>query len=205
MNNYNKITIFENKRRLHALYEFRELAIEYFSDTTPLDLENGSVEGKKAKVLRVEINKRIIKISSIIRSSGLIPVLEYIPPPSIGGYRQEVDLIINFFTLDQFEIHWNQVINYIDRSIGIYEEDIFNSKIRTFNPIFWFIRLFDSIAKAPFIIIGKAGFDENKFAQSLLGRIFRLIIYFLEAFAALLAVLYYLGLLNKFLEYLKNN
>lgn len=189
MRYYNKISYWENKRRLERLYEFRAL-VNTYADNSELNWKTDSrIESKKAADARVEINRGIAEFHSIIVLSGLKPVMTYTPPAAIGGYVQRVDLIINFFNLGNFEIGMKEVLDWVDRSIGVYENDKKRAYIRTFNPLFWFGLLLDYVVAIPFSLLAKAGFNRTKIEDSFIGRIAKFVLYVFALLASLLGII----------------
>ena len=69
--------------------------------------------------------------------------------------------------LRDLHISSEHVINFLERSIGVYQSDKRKSVLRTCNP-FWLIgQLLDWLSHIPFILIGSAGFNETRAEQSL--------------------------------------
>ena len=196
MKHYKRITIWENRRRRKFLQEFRNLVSEYFADTKHADLGLGLIEGKKAIELRPQINKLMNKAQITLLTAGWSPHLIVTPPPAIGGYRQNIDVLMNMFDLHNHQIPEDHVFDFIDRAIGNYEQDESAAKLRTWNPFFWLGLVFDWLASFPFRLLGRAGFDAQKVEQSVAGRLLKAFIYVIEGLAALLTVLQLTGLLR---------
>jgi hypothetical protein len=140
----------------------------------------------------------------IIVSSGVNPILRYTPPAAIGGYIQDINVIANIFNLDNYTIPTESLFDFIDRSIGIYEKNHFPSMIRTINPFFWISEIVSFISNLPFRLIGYIGFDQQRVERSILGRIFKGILYFFTLLASILTVLQLLDLLKPFKSFVKN-
>lgn len=193
MRYHTKILIWENARRLDKLIEFRELAIEYFNNSRPAGLGNSSrIEEDPAREARFKINLVIDEVHSIILHSGTIPILTVNPPPAVGGYQANVDLIANIFNLNGLQIEPNHVVDCIDRVIGKYESNHKSAFFRIFNPFFslgWFL---DVVSDLPFIAFGKFGFDQQKMKTSIIGRFVKGIMFL----APFLAILHYLDFLD---------
>jgi len=161
------------------------------------------IESDKAAEARVKINRGLAEFHSIIVLSGLKPVMTYTPPAAIGGYVQRVDLIINFFNLGDFEIGMKEVLDWVDRSIGVYENDKKRAYIRTFNPLFWLGLLVDYIVAIPFSLLGKAGFNKTKIKDSFIGRMAKFVLYVFTLIASFLTILQLTGYLEPFNAVLK--
>ena len=136
MRHYTRILIWENKRRLNKLREFRSLTIRYFNNSR-VGLGGGRVEESAAKEARREINRLRDEIHSIILNSGIDPVVSWTPPSAVGDDETEIDLIEDIFDLDQFDIGPNNVLGLIDKAIGAYDANRRSAFVRTLSPFFY--------------------------------------------------------------------
>lgn len=193
---YTKILIWENKRRLDKLIEFRNLIIEYFNNSRVEWMVAERIEKEAARSARVKINRIINETHSIILLSGINPTIRYTPPPAVGGYIQKIDVIQNIFNLNRFQIGVDPVLDFIDRAIGIYQSNQKSALIRTFNPFFYLGWVLDVISDLPFIAIGKLGFNREKVESSAIGRLVKGIFYLITVIAAFLTTLQLLGFLG---------
>ena len=180
MKNYRKITCYENSRRLRKLSEFREQAILYSS--------RGDYESEEVNRVRTKINLMMQEVSKIVFAAEIDTNIVRVPPPAIGGPNVNVEVISNIFLLSQLDIPINELINFLERSIGVYQSDLRKSLIRTFNPIWWI----GGIAHIPFKIMGAAGFNAMRAEQSIIGRLSKVVINLITLIAALLTIFYYL-------------
>ena len=196
MKYYKKILVWENYRRIEKLVEFRNLVIEYFNNSRAEWMADGRIEEEAAQVARVKINRIMDETHNIILHSGINPTIIWTPPPAVGGYVKNVDLIQNIFNLYGFQIGSDTVLDYIDRAIGIYESNHKPSLIRTFNPLFYIGLVFDAISELPFIAIGKLGFNRQKAESSVTGRLVKGVLYLITVVAAFLTILQLLELLE---------
>ncbi len=185
---YNKIPCWENKRRIRRLFELRSLVKTYSDNSEPNWKTDSRIESDKATNARMQINRGLGEFRYIIGLSGVDPVITYTPPAAVGGYVQRVDIIINFFGVENFDISLTDVVDVIDRSIGIYENDQKRALIRTFNPLFWFGLLVDYVVAIPFSLLAKAGFNKTKIEDSFVGRIAKFVFYVVTLLAALLGI-----------------
>ena len=197
---YKKITYWENRKRVKLLSKFRDLVVDYFNNVEYNFLH--IKENQNTLRIRQEINLHLDRVYSYIIYTGVNPKIYYSPPPAVGGIAGNIDLIHNIFNLHMFDIPVQNLIDFIDRAIGIYEEDKINSLLRTFNPFFWLGRLVDFIVGIPFKFIGKIGFNREKVEASIVGKIIKGILYLLvtasTAFLTFLTILEKLGYLNGF-------
>ena len=207
MRHYTQILVWENARRLNKLDEFRQLVIDYFSNIDADWLSDRRAENQTAQVARGKINRIMAEVHSIILHSGTIPILTIDPPPAVGGYRTNVDLIQNIFILDKFYIgegvhrECNDILDFVDRAIGKYESNHKLALIRTFNPFFYVGWFLDVISDLPFVIVGKFGFDQQKAKASAIGRLVKGVFYLIQVAAAVLAISDYFGFLGQIKRY----
>ena len=191
MRYYTKILIWENKRRLNKLREFRPLMIRYFNNSQ-VGFGGGRVEESAAKEARREINLLRGEIHSIILNSGIDPSFSWTPPAAVGDDETEIDLIEDIFNLDQFDIGPNNLLDLIDRAIGKYDANRKSAFVRTFNPFFYLGLVLDTISDLPFIAIGILGFNRQKIKTSAIGRLVKGILYLTIIVAAVLTILHLL-------------
>ncbi len=201
MRHYTRILIWENKRRLNELREFRSFMIRYFNNSR-VGFGGGRVEESAAKEARREINRLRDEIHSIILNSGIDPIFSWTPPSAVGGDETEIDLIEDIFDLDQFDIGANNVLGIIDRAIGEYDSNRKSAFIRTFNPFFYLGRALDVITDLPFIITRILGFNREKIKASTIGRLVKGILYLIIIVAALLTILHLFNLVEPIKQFL---
>lgn len=195
MRSYTKILIWENKRRLNKLREFRPLMIRYFNNSH-IGFGGGRVEDHSAKEARRKIDLLKNEIHSIILNSGINPTLSWNPPAAVGDHAIEINLIENIFDLDQFDIGPSNLLAVIDRAIGIYDSNRKAALVRTFNPFFYLGWVLDTISDLPFIVIGLLGFNRQKIRTSIIGKIVKGVLYLILVIAACLTILHLLGFLE---------
>lgn len=196
MSYYTKILPRENKKRLDKLAVFRELVIEYFNNSHAEWMDNERIEQPRAEEARVEINRMSDTIHATILYAGINPSIRYTPPPAVGGYIQNIDLVQNIFSLQRFQVGPKYLLDFIDRAIGIYENNARPAFLRSMNPFFYLGLVFDLVAGVPFALIGRAGFNRKKAEASLAGRMIKGTIYIITALASLLTVLQLLDFLE---------
>ena len=196
MKSYKKIPIWENSRRLNKLYEFRELILKYFDNSRLEWKVDGRIEKDGARAARVSINRSMDELHDIVIYSGINPSITWTPPPAVGGYRQNIDLIQDIFYLHAFSVEPNNILDVLDRSIGIYESNRVPSILRALNPLFYIGLIFDALVEIPFIFIGKLGLNREKAESSLIGKLVKGALYLITVVAAFLTILQLLDLLD---------
>ena len=201
MRYYTRILVWENKRRLNKLKEFRSLVIRYFNNSR-VNLGGGRVEASAAKEARLEINRLKDEIHSIILNSEINPSFSWTRPAAAGGEETEIDLIEEIFDLDQFDIGPNNLLNCIDKAIEKYDSNRRSAFVRTLNPIFYLGRVLDIISDLPFIVIGILGFNRQRIKASAVGRLVKGILYFVMIAAAILAILHLLDFVEPIKQFL---
>lgn len=154
-----RIAAIENAKRIDVLANFRTLVVEYFNNSRLEGFVGNRIEQPPAKAARVEINKLLAKVEPIVSAAHVFTVVTWTPAPAVGGYIQHVELVHNIFNLGHFEIPPTQVIDILDQAIGVYENNRQKAQIRLYNPLFYVGLLLDWIAKSPFTIARRAGFD----------------------------------------------
>ena len=176
MRNYKEITFWENRTRQELLNEFINNINQYFklSDFDPYQQE--PIESSESLEVRTKLNKKIGIVNRIMYGAHVFPNVTYTPPSAVGGYVQNINIIENFALLYQFRIPPIQVIDVLEKAVGVYEDDFTKSIVRTFNPLFWAGRLIGYIASIPFKFLGSIGLPENKIKNSFLGKLLKTII-----------------------------
>lgn len=132
---YKKITAWENARRRKVLTEFCNDVVPYFDNSKSHWQVEERIENPKAQEARERLNRILHDVGNILMRAGVPTGVQYTPPPMIGGYIQNIDIILSLFDLDQYEISSKRVIDVVDRSLGVYEADWTAVRFRTFNPI----------------------------------------------------------------------
>jgi len=167
---------------------FRSLVVEYFND-----IQSGAGRAYRAIEVRSEINKLMELVRGIVLSSGVNTKFTSAPSPSIGGYWEGIDIISDLFNLDGIGVSLINVIDVLDKSIGVYEADSKLSIRRAVNPFFYLGWLLSVLMRAPFFIWGEAGFDRERAERSVWGRLVKVGIGFISVLASWLTVFDHLG------------
>ena len=193
MNSYKDIPLWENVWRCRVLVKFRENVISYFNNSSPLRLGEGRREETEAVQARQRINHTVIQAHHIIEAAGVPSSMSWAPPPMIGGHVREIDLFLNLFELDRYQISANSVVGLIEMALGVYQSDRTAALRRTSNPFWWLFRWLLWFARIPFVFLGAVGFDVARAEGSALGKFVKLVTATIMAIAALLTILNYLG------------
>jgi hypothetical protein len=171
---YSKIPIWENRRRIEHLTLVCDLIHDYHhvfrspifrvkvSPTTgqPLDQFQRRAEINE----RMPLARRIIELSGITIRRVLKSTADGSPP------SEEIDLLEMVFDLQKFGFNYNRATDVIDESIGVYKNDQKKALSRSYNPIFWLLRIVEWIAEFPFWLISLLGFNQKKAEESKSGR-----------------------------------
>jgi len=186
LSDFKQITIWENRRRVKLLQEFRSLVTEYFENVTHGRLA-GYVESDRAREIRPEINKLMRSTKEAVGGARLTPYAFDVR----GGRQMRFDFFSDIFRLREYNATEQWPVDLIDRALGIYKDDKGRAKFRTFNPFWWAGRIFGWVARTPFLLASAAGFDTSKVEKSVIGRIIRLAVWVAGAAAAIVTLITY--------------
>ncbi len=156
MQKYQKITFWENKNRQKYLNEFKEFINKYFN-SIGYGTYGDIIDNKNSLVVREKINKNVNKAQDFMASVNIAPIVEYTAPPMAGGYTKRLDPFENIFNLQQYNLDKQVLVDSLNNAIGIYENDLFNSYLRTFNPFFWLIELINFVTSLPSKLLADSG------------------------------------------------
>jgi len=198
MDSYTNIPIWETKKRIRRLKEFLGMIITYFGNIERSFMVDNAIENDIAKTNRSKINIKIDQVRKIIIQSNVSYIVRYIPAPAVGGAISNIDIFHNLHQLNRFQIPDSQVTDTIERAIGVYESDLTAAWLRTINPFYWLNRLLNIVASVPFRILASAGFNQKAAEESVVGKIFKSVVYILGVLASVLTVIQLLGYLEKF-------
>ena len=193
MNSYKNIPLWENLRRLRVLEEFRNDVISYFNNSSFLGIGKGRREETEAVQARQRILLTVVQAHRIIEAAGIAPSMTWTPPRVMGGPVRQIDLLLNLFELDRYQIPANHAVGFIEMALGVYQADRTAALRRTINPFWWLFRGLLWFARIPFVFLGAVGFDMARAEESTLGKFFKALLALLTATAALLTILHLLG------------
>lgn len=197
MKYYKRITYLENRKRVNLLHEFRDYCTKYFNESTTDYIGNNRIDTDKEREARLKINRLLFQVHSIILASGVNSDLIYSRPPAAGGQTYYIDILMNIFNIQKYEMGPEIIFDILDQSIGLYERDFKSSKIRTFNPFFWIIVVIGIIAEIPFNLLSLLGFNKTKMENTILGRIIKGLFEIVIFISSFLTILHLLGILDK--------
>lgn len=197
MKPYFKIPVWEAKSRLTFLQTFYVDVVAYFNNSKAEWMVSGRIEQDEAVDARRRINLTLQKARRVISSSGVSSTINYQPPPAVGGYVQNVDVILNIFNIGQFQIPPETVTGILEQSIGVYTDEVAAAWKRTLNPFWWIGRFLAWFARIPFAVLRSAGFDADRAENSIGGKLVTLITGAIPLVAALLTIVHRLGYLEE--------
>jgi hypothetical protein len=123
----------ECKRRLGELRQFRELVQRYFAGTG-FDTMRRRHASESVIPLRTEINKMLPETVRSCYRVGQSVSVTYLDLSS--GVSGHINTIENLFSLDRFRIPVPKAIDYLDRTIGIYERELVKLRRASWNPFY---------------------------------------------------------------------
>lgn len=189
--------IWENLRRLNEIVSFKNLVTQYFNNAQYSWQADGLIENDKAIESRTKINLVIDKVHTFIKEAGVSPSIYYAPPPAVGGLKGSIDLVANIFTFHRLQITPQDLLDVIERAIGVYSNDKRNSLLRTINPLFWIHTILEILISLPLRLLGLIGFDRVKIENSLISKIYKLVTETVLIIAAILSILERIGYLER--------
>ncbi len=184
----NNLTFWECQERIQTLEKFISLLHEY---TLRSQKNHDGVShpiNESGNRARVAINRMLPKVSGYMEDVGLYPVATVQEPPMLGGrVWSNLRLLDNIFTLGQFDVSLNEVLDYLEKAIGYYQDDLPRALFRTINPLWWLARLIGSIICLPFKIFKWAGYDSIRIERSALGKLYKAVVAIVITLVTLLA------------------
>lgn len=181
----------ECRRRLDQLIEFRKLAVEYFSNLQYADwMSRGSPPrlNEISQRARSQINLMMHDLVDSFDLMGVSHTITYTPPPIIGGYIRNIDVIGNIFDLWQFEVPSSHVFDSTDRAIGVYQREGVRLRKKILNPFYWLGLLVVWFLRLPFRFLTAAGFNGAKIEGSMFGKLVKLALGLVPLTAAALEI-----------------
>ena len=143
------ITFVQNILRRNVLKEYRSLVEKYFQNIDYNEYSRDIIDSGESRDIRKLLNSKNEAIQTIFRDVGITPDVVYTPPPAIGSYIQQINLIDNLFNLQNYDIETQALLDFIDQVDGAYKLDFINSILRTLNPFYWLGKLLEIIASTP--------------------------------------------------------
>lgn len=190
------ITYWEAKRRFDLLNAFRQNVINYFEAAEWDPHTNDWEGGEDVAKLRQQINEEMRQVGTALHFVSITTDIDYVPSAATGGPAGRIALLDNIFNLPRLRLPLNELIDSLDRAIGIYRSWLAPLWREVFNPFYWMGWGLTLIAEIPFRILGAAGFDAPKIEGSFWGKLVKAVIQMVTALGALLGVLEKLDLLD---------
>lgn len=185
MKNYSKFTFWQNISRQKKLIEYRTKLEDYFRSIDYNSYNRSIIDTPQTKKMRTYLSKQADIVGQYVIEAGCPLSVTYTPPPAIGGYIQNINLIDNLFNLQNYDLGVQTLIDITDQALGIYERDFKNSIIRTFNPFFWLEKILELISSLPFYLLGSVGFNRLRLEASDIGKLVKFIIKVITIFVSL--------------------
>lgn len=203
MRKVNQLLPWEIKRAVDSLVEFHELAVTYFNNCKREFGHGDFREDALAREARPKLNSRMKFIMELVDAAEVPRIYVYRAPPVVGGYVQNVDLLLNIFQIGNLEIPPSAVTDVLERTIGIYDAERGRAALRAFNPFFWLGLLLGSIGQLPFRFLSYLGFDGAKVGRSVPGRVLKGVVEAVTFVASAIAILQALGVLESVLKVIR--
>jgi len=156
------ITYWGAKKRLDLLTTFRQHATGYFVLAHWDPHHNDWVGGADASKLRQQINEKMRDVEVALHFVGISTEVHYSPPAATGGLAGSIALLDNIFNLPRLRVPLDDLIDNLDRAIGIYRSWLGPLWRQVFNPFYWVGWGLTLIAEVPFRILRTAGFNTGK-------------------------------------------
>lgn len=153
---FNKMTIWEVERRLEALYEFRNLLIEYYNNVEQVDYLRVA-PNDQALAARRRINEIMDMVRTTMYSAGLDTMVTVRDPAVIGGRSRSLSLLENWNLIPTFDGDPNVLLDFVEQAIGKYKNNNGKAIRRTFNPFFWLNELIEYVLGIPFRFLVNVG------------------------------------------------
>ena len=180
----------ECKRRLTQLRQFRIFVVDYFENVRHAGWTAGGVPilNDKAQKARHEINLVLTDTTSSLTLLRIPHTVWHQPSANLGGNDQLIDVILNIFSLWQFRVGSERVLDCIDRAIGAYERERQRLFRASFNPLYWLGLALVWFLRLPFQLLGAAGFDAERAEHSLVGKCVKVVMVIATVIPAVTAV-----------------
>jgi len=178
----------EAKRQLEFLRLFRQKVVDYHNNAEWDHAGNDYDENPEAVSFRQQINEDIPEVITTCQKVGESTIVYH-------SQHGEIDVLTNIFRLPSLEMDINQLLDRLDRAIGVYRYAVSYLWPRLFNPFYWIGKGLAFIGSVPFRVLRIAGFKIEQAETSLTGKLVKAIISFLTIISLLLGILQMLDLL----------
>jgi hypothetical protein len=193
---YDKIPIWENKRRIKELTFFRDLWLEGMFAAPHVLISPATGKPFSPEQRRSELNHRIPGVREMVALSNISSLRDWRTirkddPPL------HVDVLEQFWYTEKLRLSPRAPTDVVDEAIGVYQADQTRSWIRTCNPFFWLARLIDWLVGEAFNVVALFGYNPEAARLSPIGRfvfvVGKFIVEFFILAAAVCTVLEFLG------------
>lgn len=148
----NRMLVFEVKRRIRYLEEFKKLFIEYYKNVRYEEWPWSSelpIPNKMAKEVRKQINHILSRVRESLNMSTNHLLIN---SPCNSNTISEANICLRrICELTREDLKKRVLLDAIEQAIGTYKSNIFSSWIRTINPFYWLERAYNYLR--PFIDI----------------------------------------------------
>jgi len=193
MKRLHDLFLWEVRSRIDKIQNYQKLINEYFTNIDYSEYSREIIDNENSVRIRHQLNLDSAEVHKYI-STVTSPILTYYPPPAIGGFVTDIDLVDNIFNLQKYDIEPQSLIDVLDKALGIYQSELTPSLIRIFNPFVWLGKLLEIVASVPFLLLGSVGFDKKRLELSFVGKIVKLIIKLISLVVTIWEILYRLGI-----------
>ncbi len=159
------------------MVQFRTLSLQYW-DVKPKDDRTWydkdlriAPESDESLLLREEINKLIPVVDMAATGMGINTTMQSYPAPAVGGPVLDVHLFLSVITQDLGHggISRQEVLDHLNRCVGLAEDERRNAFWRLVLPWYWLIDIPAIVVRLPFAIMRKVGMppsiEETVWAQ----------------------------------------
>jgi hypothetical protein len=191
---YDKIPIWENKRRIKELTFWRDLWLTFASNRPLVSPKTGQPFSFEER--RGELNRRIPAVREMVTLAEVHAVRDWM---TVGKQTKtlRVDILEQFWYVERLWLSFQAPSDVVDEAIGKYQSDQRRSWIRTFNPFYWISRLIDWLISEAFNVVKIFGGNPETARASQLGRVINAFGQFIAWIAgivvAIVTVLWFLG------------
>ena len=196
MLHYKRVTIFQNLDRTRTLVKFKKLIETYFANVDHGAFGLEAKENMIAKRTRSQLNLMLEKVKRALHSVEIYPTAPDERRKAAYDPSGEIDLLENIFSLHQYKVEPQILVDHVERAIGIYTSDRLGASVRTINPLYWLSIFLNYSARLPFFILGILGLDQDRLEGAPLGKFFKGCFRVAVLLALLVGLIHYLGFLD---------
>lgn len=195
MRRLNELFFWEIKPRIKVILEYRDLVTDYFNKVGYSDYSGDYYETEASRPVRSLINIKSSRVHEYVEMATS-PVITHYPAPAVGGFVTQVDLLNNIFNIYRYQIPIEDVVDVLERAVGVYQKEFRSSIVRSLNPFSWLGRILEIFASIPFQLLGSLGFNKDKIERSPLGKLIKFLFKFMTVLLSFWEALYRLGLFS---------